>query len=136
MANKNKKSKEKPIVNYMELLYMTSGEVRAKEIAMHLQTAAGLKVEVWDEMNVLELGLPSQNIVDFEPLDISFPDPSDAAFIKNRSIQTIFAIRLVEDDFDVAKPYFEQIVAHFSGFICADSVDFQPIYVGSAEQPK
>ncbi|MDF2545076.1 MAG: hypothetical protein K0S47_4794, partial [Herbinix sp.] len=92
MGNKNKNYDQKPEIKTMELLYMTPSEIRAKDIADLLQDAKGITVELWEEMNVLELELSNQNSVDFEPLDTHFSNPSDAAFIKNRGIMTIFAV--------------------------------------------
>jgi hypothetical protein len=132
MADKNKLPKTKTVDRYLELFYMTPSEVTAKDIALLFKEGKGIKVELWEEMNVLELELANQNTVDFEPLDAHFKDPSDAAFIKNRNIHTLFAVSLNENDFAAVKPYFEQLIGQFKGFLCSDSADFNPVYVGSA----
>jgi len=134
MANKKTNFDKVNETDDMALLYMTPSEVNAKDIAVLLQASAGIKAELWEEMNVLELELSTRNSVDFEPLDIHFSSPTDAAFIKNRNIHTIFAITLSEADFTLAKPYLEQIVERFFGFICADTEDFNPVYFGSNEK--
>jgi len=134
MANKKTNFDKVNETDDMTLLYMTPTEVSAKDIALLLQDSAGIKVELWEEMNVLELELPTKNSVDFEPLDIRFSNPTDAAFIKNRGIRTIFAITLSEADFTLAKPYLEQIVGQYFGFLCADTEDFNPVYFGSKEK--
>jgi hypothetical protein len=134
MTNKNMNSTKKTEKTYLDLLYMTPSEVKAKDIASLFHNETGLSVELWDEMNVLELELPNQNTVDFEPLSIHFKDPSDAAFVKNRNIKTIYAINLNEDDLNTVIPYFTKIVELFSGFICADTEDFTPVYVGSSKK--
>jgi hypothetical protein len=134
MANKKANSTQKDIKKYIDLLYMTPSVVTAKEIATLLQDANGLTVELWEAMNVLELELPNKNSIDFEPLPVTFKDPSDASFVKNRNIKTIFAINLCEDDLTVATTVFEKIVDRFNGFICADSEDFSPVYAGSSKK--
>jgi hypothetical protein len=134
MANKKPNSIQKDIKKYIDLLYMTPSNVTAKDIAALLQDTSGLKIELWEEMNVLELELSNQNSIDFEPLEVSFKDPSDASFVKNRDIKTIFAINLCEDDLNIVTAYFEQIIDKFSGFLCADSEDFTPVYVGSSKK--
>lgn len=134
MANKKINSAQKDIKKYIDLLYMTPSEVTAKEIATLLQDANGLTVELWEAMNVLELELPNKNSIDFEPLAVTFKDPSDASFVKNRNIQTIFAINLCEDDLTMATTVFEKIVDRFSGFVCEDSEDFSPVYAGSSKK--
>lgn len=129
---KNKDNK-KEIKKYIDLLYMTSAEVTAKDIATLFKDEADLKIELWEEMNVLEIELSSGYSVDFEPLDVNFKDPSDAAFVKNRNIHTIFALELVEDDYELIKASLELVVNRYSGFICADSPDFKPVYIGTTK---
>jgi hypothetical protein len=132
MGNKNKNYDQKPEIKTMELLYMTPSEIRAKDIADLLQDAKGITVELWEEMNVLELELSNQNSVDFEPLDTHFSNPSDAAFIKNRGIMTIFAVSVREEDFQELKAIFEVVVLQYNGFLCSDTEDFQPVHVGTS----
>lgn len=132
--NKNNirsKTELKPITKNMDLLYMTTAEIRAKDMANLFQENEKCKVELWDEMNVLELELPNTNYVDFESLEVNF---SDLALLENMNIQTAFAIRLKEEDYSTALPYFKQIQEAFGGFICADTEDFSPIYVGTLDQ--
>lgn len=132
MSDKNLKQKIEK--EYVDLFYMTSMEVSAKDIAELFQNTAGITVQLWEEMNVLELELPSENSIDFEPLEPSFKEPGDAAFIKNRNIKTIFALNLCEADLQGAIPYFEQITQKYSGFVCMDSQDFKPVYSGDAKR--
>ncbi len=140
MADKKKNFSQKTAApqkaekKYIDLFYMTPRKVTAKEIAERLQERDNLTVELWAEMNVLELVLPNQNSIDFEPVEADFRDASDAAFIKNRNIATIFAINLCEADLTAAVPLFEQLVAACSGFVCADSEDFNPVYAGSSKK--
>lgn len=134
MANKKAPSNNKPEMKYIDLFYMTPDDVNAKAIAEALSDTTGITTELWSEMNILELELSSGNSVDFEPVDTGFKDPSDAAFIKNRSIKTIFAINLNEADLPLIVPIFEKIVSKHSGFFCADSADFMPVYAGSSKR--
>jgi hypothetical protein len=129
---KQKPNSSKPVKHYLDLLYMTPKEVTAKELAGLLKGTEKATIELWDEMNVLELELPNQNTVDFEPVEINFKDPSDSAFVKNRNIRTIFAVNLAEEDLEFVKTLFEQIISSFAGFLCTDSADFHPVLVGSA----
>ncbi len=134
MSHKNKKASQLPVKKYLDLFYMSPMELSAREIAFLLKDSKELSIELWEEMNILEIELPNENSLDFEPLEASFQSPSDAAFIKNRNIKTIFAINLDEADLDTAIPYFDQIVQEYSGFFCADSDDFTPVYAGSAKR--
>ncbi len=134
MSGKKKGLPKQFTKQYIDLLYMTPGKITVKDIANLYGGTYGLTLELWEEMDVLELTLPNQNSVDFEPVDIDFKDPSDAAFVKNRGIQTIYAINLNKEDIPEATPYFEQLVEKYSGFVCEDSEDFTPVYVGSSKR--
>ncbi|HKL80807.1 MAG TPA: hypothetical protein VJ888_10285 [Mobilitalea sp.] len=132
MANKKQTNvSNKPDKKFLDLLYMTPSTLKARDISDLLKDFIGITIELWEEMNVLELQLITQNTIYFEPLDVNFKDPSDAAFVKNRNIQTIFTINLAEEDLPTIKACFEQIISQFSGFLCLDSEDFKPIYAGS-----
>ena len=129
---KQKQNSSKPVPRYLDLLYMTPQVVTAKELADFIKDTPNMTIELWEAMNVLELELSNRNTVDFEPVDIDFKDPSDAAFVKNRNVRTIFAVTLFEADLETVKALFEQIISSFSGFLCTDSFDFNPIHAGSA----
>ena len=132
MANKGKAFAQKAKNNHLNLFYMTPNEVCTKDIAESFQADKGLVIELWDSMNVLELELSNHNTIDFEPIEASFRYPSDASFIKNRHIKTIFGVRLCDTDLTLAIPYFEQLVDKFGGFVCTDSDNFNPFLAGSA----
>lgn len=133
MSDKKKKFNDSnQATNYLDLLYMTPSVVNAKDIADFIKETNEITVDLWEEMNVLEIELRNHNTIDFEPVDMNFKDPSDAAFVKNRGIKTVFAISLEEDDLATVKAYFEKIINNFSGFLCSDSADFNPVYAGSA----
>lgn len=136
MSEKKKGLPKQSVKQYVDLLYMTPSKITAKDIASLFGETFGLTIELWAEMDVLELILPNQNSVDFEPADITFKNSSDAAFVKNRGISTIYYISLCQEDIPEVIPYFEQLVNQFSGFVCADSEDFTPVYAGSSKRPE
>lgn len=135
------KKKIKPEVKktakqYLDLFYMTPSEVTARELADLLQDKPEFTIELWEEMNVLEIELHNKNTVDFEPVALPFQDPSDADFVKNRIIKTVFAINFEESDLPVVKECFETIINRYPGFLCSDSADFHPVYIGSLAKPE
>jgi hypothetical protein len=119
------KSKETEITDWF---YMTPYEVTAKMIATLLKTQCNVSVDLWEEMNILQIELPNRIIVDFEPIIINFKDPSDAAFVKNRNIQTIFEVTMEEAALKEMKEVLKLIFNEWDGFLCADTDDFKPIY--------
>lgn len=135
MSNKKNNNNQKESKTYIDLLYMTPEVKSAKDIATLFENDSTVSVQLWEEMNVLELELVNENSIDFEPLEVAFKDPSDAAFVKNRNIKTIFALSLNEAELNNTIPYFEKLIDNFSGFVCADTVDFTPVYAGSSKKP-
>ncbi len=134
MTGKSKRPGTTPVKNYIDLFYMSPLELNVRDLSLLLRDTPSLSVELWEEMNILELELSNQNNIDFEPLSIaSFSSPSDAAFIKNRNIKTIFAISLCDTDLDTVTALFKGIIEKYSGFLCADTQNFMPVYSGSSE---
>ncbi len=121
----NEIKKENPVTDWF---YMTPSDTNAKMIYDLIKSKGFTEVELWEEMNVLQIELPGKKIIDFEPVVNQFKDPSDAAFIKNRNINTIFAITMDEETVEQFKAVFKIILEVWDGFLCADSTDFKPIY--------
>jgi hypothetical protein len=132
MSGKSKNLNHETTEQYIDLLYMSPTVVSAKDISIILRDIPGLKIELWEEMNIIELELSNQNCVDFELMEPYFKAPTDAAFVKNRNIQTIYAINLCESDLTTLLPAFETIIEKHFGFLCGDTEDFTPVYAGSS----
>lgn len=123
--NNNSKMKEKVITDYF---YMSPNLMTAKMIEDIIKSEKGIQVDLWEEMNILQIEFSNKLTVDFEPMNNEFKDSSDAAFIKNRNVKTIFAVTIDDGAFEILKPLLRLIITEFDGFLCADSVDFKPIY--------
>ncbi len=119
---------KKQKVTITDWYYMTPGDVNAKMIADRLKINGFSEVELWEEMNILQIELADKKTVDFEPVGYSFKDPSDVSFIKNRNIKTIFAVTLEEGNIELFRPVLKILLEEWEGFLCADSIDFKPIY--------
>lgn len=124
-AKTAEKSKEKEITDWF---YMTPKDITAKMIADLLKEQSNVQVDFWEEMCILQLELPNRTTVDFEPIIINFKDPSDAAFVKNRDIKTIFEVTMEENAFSEMKDVLKLLFHEWDGFLCADSDDFKPIF--------
>jgi len=115
-------------IAFTDWFYMTPSEVTAKMISDLIKLQSSVQVDLWEEMNILQLELPNKTTVDFEPMNINFKDPSDASFIKNRNIKTIFTVTIEEGALEELKVVFKLLIAEWDGFLCADSDDFKPQY--------
>lgn len=134
MSNKKKSTNSKVKKSYISLLYLTPRNINTSDIAIFFQDKPGLTVQHWEEMKVVELELSNENFIDFEALDLSFQDPKDASFVRNRKIASIFAIDVAESDLEDFLPNLLALTEQFSGFVCADTPDFTPVYAGSSKK--
>lgn len=109
--------------------YMTPSEINAKSIAQLIEAECDTPVELWEEMNILQIELSNKVTIDFEPMGLNFKDSSDMEFINSRNIHTIFTVYIasgvLEDEF---KNILKVILNRWEGFLCADSQEFQPAY--------
>lgn len=123
-----KVEKPKPIEICTDWFYMTPNEVTAKMIADLMKLQSNVAVDLWEEMNVLQLELNNKSTIDIEPINYQFKDPSDLSFIKNRNIKTIFWVTIEDGDIEPLKPILQVLFDQWDGFLCADSNDFKPLY--------
>ncbi len=134
MSNKKKSTNTKVKKSYISLLYMTPMNISTSDLATFFQDKPGITVQHWEEMKVVELELSNENFIDFEVLETSFQDPKDASFVKNRKIESIYAIDLAESDLESFLPNLLALTEQCSGFVCADTPDFTPVYAGSSKK--
>ncbi len=123
-GNVQKNSKTQIITDWF---YMSAADVHAKEISDLLKANGYNEVELWEEMNILQIETPGNKCIDFEPVTYRWKDPADVAFIKDRNIKTIFAVT-VEESLDSFQPVLKLLLSKWGGFFCADSPDFKPLY--------
>lgn len=122
---KNSIMKKKELV---ELFFMATEQVSVKQLS-GLITDQSITVELWDELNIMELELSNQNQVDFEMITTGFSEPEDTIFLEKHNIKTIYAVTLEQSDLAIMKPYFAKLVENFGGLVCSDTQDFKPIIV-------
>lgn len=118
-----KKNEKHPL----NLFYMSPNNVMVKDLKEVIDKGGKL-VQIWEELRVLQIELPNGNTVDFESMKPEFKDPSDGAFIKNRNINSLYAVTVEEEDFNEVKSSLYKIIEELGGFFCTDSDDFKPIY--------
>lgn len=127
--NKSKNSNNSKSKIITDWFYMTPSEINAKSIAQLIEAECHTPVDLWEEMNILQIELSNKETVDFESMSIDFNDESDIAFIKNRNIKTIFAVYIASGTLDdELKSILKVMFNQWNGFLCADSQDFKPIF--------
>jgi hypothetical protein len=79
--------------------YMSPNNINAKMIADLIEQRDLAEVELWEEMDILQIVLKDNKCIDFEPLNKPFKDETDTAFVKENKVVTIFAVTLEEGTF-------------------------------------
>ena len=116
--------KKKKILEYY---YMTPEQTNAKELTTLIKSVDEEKVDVWPELNLMEVVLDSDSLI-FQDGRECFVDPLDLEFLEANKIQSIYVVSYEEGDSVKAKKVIKEILKAKGGFICSDTEDFQPMY--------
>lgn len=120
----NQKNTDKNVQN--EWFYMTPANVNASMIAELAKELNFGEIELWDELNILEITHSDKSSIDFEPQRYDFQDEEDVAFVNERGIKTIFAVTLSQCTIEDVKPFIQNLIQKWEGVFCADTLDFSP----------
>lgn len=112
----------------MELLYMTPEKVVARDLEKAITEEMEMEVHVWEELDILEVTLSSGQTVDIETMTEYIDDPLDLEYMKERNVQTIYAVTVEEVAMEEFLPIMRIITEKLGGFLCSDSDDFMPEY--------
>jgi hypothetical protein len=121
----NKIAKEQEILDWF---YMSPKNINAKMISDIIIKRGSVEVELWEEMNILQINLKENKCIDFEPIAQPFKDQEDDNFVKEHNINTIFAVTIEESAFEPLQPIMKAVIEELDGFLCSDSKDFKPIF--------
>lgn len=136
MKKNNKKKNrlsliKKPEVKKLELLYMGTKEITVKDLDDALVEGMTEEekdaVQTWPQIQVMEITLPSEKVVDVESMNGFMDNEEDLAFMKEKGIQTVYALTIEESAVAEFEPMARKWMAAFGGFVCSDSDDFMPM---------
>ena len=116
---------------YVDLYYMNSQDVSAKEIADALKESKpdyAEQIECWEEAGVVEISVGEDSSIDMELLELSQQELEDE-FLASNQITCVYSVHTDSQQMQEVKTVFECIVGKFGGLRCSDSADFQPIIV-------
>lgn len=111
----------------LEFYYMTPEQTDAKELTMLIHSVDEEKVDVWQELNLLEVVLDSDSLI-FQDGRECFVDPLDLQFIEEHNIKSIYVVSYEEGDSVKARQVIKEILEAKGGFICSDTEDFEPMF--------
>lgn len=129
-----KKKKNRPMITadkkmkkIVEFYFMTPAQTDAKALSQCIHTVDGERVEVWRELNLMEVVLESDSLI-FQDAGECFIDPLDLEFIDSHGIKTMYQISYEAGDAAMVKNIMNEIIDAVGGFICSDTDSFEPIY--------
>ena len=139
MKKKKKKNRlqllKKPEVKKLELLYMGTKEASVKDLeevlVADLSEEEKENVQIWPQIGIMEITLPSEQVVDVETMNGFMDNEEDLAFMKEHGIETVYALTMEETALEAFRPMAERWMNAFGGFVCSDSDDFMPMIFGS-----
>lgn len=111
----------------LEFYYMTPEQTDVKELTMLIHSVDEEKVDVWQELNLLEVVLDSDSLI-FQDGRECFVDPLDLQFIEEHNIKSIYVVSYEEGDSVKARQVIKEILEAKGGFICSDTEDFEPMF--------
>ena len=89
-------------------------------------------VQIWPQIGIMEITLPSEQVVDVETMNGFMDNEEDLAFMKEHGIETVYALTMEETALEAFRPMAERWMNAFIGeFVCSDSDDFMPMIFGS-----
>ena len=111
----------------LEYYYMTPEQTDAKELTTLIKSVDEEKIDVWPELNLMEVVLDSDSLI-FQDGRECFVDPLDLQFLEERKIQSIYVVSYEEGDSVKARKAIKEVLEAKGGFICSDTEDFEPMY--------
>ena len=125
-----KKKKGKPvkaIKKILEYYFMIPEDITAKELSLKIKAVDEEKIEVWPELNLMEVILEHDSLI-FQDARECFIDPLDLEFLREKNIKSMFQISFDEKDIDAVRIVLKELMKACKGMVYSDTDNFEPIY--------
>ena len=117
----------KPRGEMKTLYYLTPEEVTAKDLSLAIHSVAADHIEVWRELNIMEVVLENDSLV-FEDATSVWEDADDLLFLSRHHIKSSFYTDYSSLDEQAVQAVYTELLAAFGGMLCSETEDFRPIY--------
>lgn len=111
----------------LEFYYMIPESISAKELSELIRVAEEKQIEVWKELNLMEVVLEQDSLI-FQDVREIFEDPLDLAFLEEHNIKSIYQISYEKQDESEVKRIMKELLQKAKGMIASDTDDFMPLY--------
>lgn len=134
MANKKSKNKDKSIKkakpmqqerSFCSVLYMLPDGGTAKQMAEALDFLPKEAVEIWTEVNLLEITLENGTLT-FEDMMEQMESPEDKQLLAKLQVGQVYACDYEASDKAEVCKIMETLIEKFGGFLASDTEDFTP----------
>ena len=110
---------------YRSFLYMLPGNITAKELAEKLDFMEKEAVEVWTEVNLLELTLGNGTFT-FEDMMEDLSSTEDVALLEKLNVKQVYACDYEASDAENVQKIMKCLIETVGGFMGSDTEDFEP----------
>lgn len=118
---------KKNVKTIYEFYYMSPVAMNAKELSLCIASVPEENVEVWNELNLVEVVLANDSLI-FQDARECFVDPLDLDYIRENDIKTIYQMSYDTLDQTAVRLVMREILEQKGGRICSDTDDFEPIF--------
>lgn len=126
MADKKKKCKhDEKVKEYASFLYMLPEKLAAGGLAEALDFIQKEAVEVWTEVNFLELTLQNGTLT-FEDMQEELGSAADEALLKQLEVKQVYACDYETTDSKEVQKIMTCLLERAGGFLASDTEDFKP----------
>lgn len=110
---------------YRSFLYMLPKSITAKELAGKLDFMEKEAVEVWTEVNLLELTLDNGTLT-FEDMMEDLSGAEDMALLEKLKVKQVYACDYEASDAENVQKIMKCLIETVGGFLASDTEDFEP----------
>lgn len=110
-----------------EYFYMIPKKVTVKELVDAVSCVEEDAKEIWTELDLMELVLPTDSLI-FENMMDTFTEDGDAQFLKEHGVEVVYAVSYDTKDKAQVKAVLEELYTAFGGFMASDTEDLQPVF--------
>lgn len=126
MADKKKKCKhDEKVKEYASFLYMLPEKLAAGELAATLDFIRKEAIEVWTEVNLLELTLQNGTLT-FEDMQEELGSAEDEALLEQLGVKQVYTCDYETADSKEVQKIMACLLERSGGFLASDTEDFKP----------
>lgn len=134
MADKKGKSKDKAKGKmktvpkertYCSVFYMLPNQVAVKQMAEVLEFLKPDAVEIWKEVNLMELTLENSTLT-FEDMMPQMESAKDVQLLEKLQVKQVYVCDYEASDKGMVRKIMETLIEKLGGFLASDTEDFEP----------